>query len=136
MEIPDQFRLAVVLGAVVHTERNARGLSQQQLAAMAHLHPMALSKIERGIQQDIGVDTLQRLGGALSRVGAPMAASQLVAAAEHWQYQLYTAWQQGALPQQSQPNSAVNAGAVVAAGALSGAALAAVILLLTNKPKK
>jgi transcriptional regulator with XRE-family HTH domain len=134
VQIPDQFRLAVVLGAVLHNERIARALTQQQVAALAALHPMALSKIERGIQQDVGVDTLQRIATALSQV-SPVRASELVDAAERWQYQLFLEWQQGTLPVRAAPPTP-RAGVAVAAGALSGAALAAVILILMDRKKK
>lgn len=80
--------LAAVLGAVIATERNARGMTQQRLATLSGLHPMALSKIERGIQQDVGVGTLQRLAGALSEAGAVTTASGLLATAEGWQGRL------------------------------------------------
>ncbi|MBI5495546.1 MAG: helix-turn-helix transcriptional regulator [Deltaproteobacteria bacterium] len=113
------------MGAVIHTERTARGHTQTQLAQAAGIHPMALSKIERGIQGDIGVDTLQRIANALSQTGTSVTASQLLAAAEQWQWQLYEQWKAGTLPVPAKPK-----GPDGAAIALSGAALAAVILLL------
>lgn len=77
-------RLPALLGAIVYAERTARGLTQAQLALAAGLHPMALSKIERGVQQDVGVETLRRIAEALSATGASVATSGLVASAERW----------------------------------------------------
>lgn len=78
--------LVRVLGALLHAERVARGLTQTELARDAGLHPMALSKLERGVQGDVGVQTLARLAEALSRrgCGAALEASDLLATAERW----------------------------------------------------
>lgn len=72
--------LAAMLGAVLHAERTARRMSQQELAEAAGLHPMALSKLERGVQADVGVGTLQRLARGLGST-----ASTLLATAEGWE---------------------------------------------------
>lgn len=83
-------RLHVVLGAIVYTERTARSLTQAQLAKAAGLHPMALSKIERGVQQDVGIETIQRIAIGLARPLAGVTAASLVATAERWQERLRT----------------------------------------------
>lgn len=54
-----------VLGQVINVERRARGMSQKTLAKLSGLHPMALSKIERGVHRDVGVVTFARLALAL-----------------------------------------------------------------------
>ena len=131
MEFFDQFRISIVIGAVIHTERTARALTQQQLALMAGLHPMALSKIERGVQQDVGIETLQRLAFGLSQVGAGVTATSLVASAEQWQRRLIAEAQGGTLPVPATNNT----GQVVA-GVLTGAALAALLVLLASKTSK
>lgn len=85
----DAATLAAVLGAVVRAERCARGLTQADLARAAGVHPMALSKVERGAQQDVGVATLAQLAAALAAAG-PQActASSLIARAERWRARL------------------------------------------------
>ena len=108
-------RLAVLLGAVVYAERTSRGLTQAQLAKTASLHPMALSKIERGIQQDVGVETLRRIAAALSETGAAVTTASLVVSAERWLVPLNNG-ECGAVP----PDAA-------------GATLAAMIALLSSK---
>lgn len=72
--------IAVIVGAIVYTRRVRRALTQAELAGLAGLHPMALSKIERGVQRDIGIATLERLGRALE-----LKASELLGTAEQWQ---------------------------------------------------
>lgn len=71
--------LSRVLGAVIYAERTSRSVSQSRLAEMAGLHPMSISKIERGVIADVGVETLQRLAGALNT-----SASSMLARAEEW----------------------------------------------------
>lgn len=68
---------------MILTERQARGLTQKDVALSAGLHTMTLSKIERGIQGDVGVETLCRLATVFS-----MAGSGLLATAERWQREL------------------------------------------------
>lgn len=131
MEFSEQFRISLVLGAVIHTERTARGLTQQQLALMAGMHPMALSKIERGVQHDVGIETLQRLACGLAQVGPCVTATNLVASAEQWQRRLIAEAQGGTLPVPATNNT----GQVVA-GVVTGAALAALIVLLASKASK
>lgn len=92
------FRLSVVLGALIQTERNARRLTQQQIASVAGVHPMTVSKVERGIQQDVGVETLQRIASALSSVGKTVTASELLGSAERWQERLEVEKEAGRLP--------------------------------------
>lgn len=84
---PERPSLTAVLSAVIRTERNWRGITQQQLALAAGLHPMGLSKIERGIQSSIGVMTLQRLAVALSSFGDTITAAALMRRAESWMEQ-------------------------------------------------
>lgn len=127
-----EFRLAVVLGALIHTERNARGMTQHQLAAFGGLHPMALSKIERGIQLDIGVETLQRIAVALSTCGSAVSASELLANAERWRADLEARRLAGQLPAPASPPAPLGNGTAVV---LTGAALAAVVLLLASAKK-
>ena len=80
-------RLAIVVGAVIHTERSARGLTQGELARLSGMHPMAVSKIERGVQKDVGIETLTRMAAALSSAGQSVQASGLLARAESWSAQ-------------------------------------------------
>jgi|JI10StandDraft_1071094.scaffolds.fasta_scaffold03006_8 transcriptional regulator with XRE-family HTH domain len=108
----EKIRLSVVIGAVILTERSACGLTQQQLAKAAGLHTMAVSKIERGVQLDIGIETLRSIAGALSAAGKPVSASEIVSTAERWQNRLEADGDRGSL---------------------SGSALAAAIVLLAAK---
>lgn len=60
------------IGLALRREREARQLTQRDLAAAAELHPMALSKIECGKRHgDIGVVTLTKLCNALTVTGRP-----------------------------------------------------------------
>jgi len=123
--------LAAVLGQLVRTEREARGLSQKALASRAGLHPVGLSKFERGAHQDVGVATLSRLANALSQQDQIVRAGDLMSEAERIRTKLLRAAQQGTLPAPYQPNAtdaAVGVGAVVA-----GAALAALIVWLASR---
>jgi transcriptional regulator with XRE-family HTH domain len=54
-----------VIGYLFATKRKAIPTSQKTLAFIAELHPMALSKIERGTQGDIGINTFVRIADAL-----------------------------------------------------------------------
>jgi transcriptional regulator with XRE-family HTH domain len=83
---PTTAGLSAVLGALIHLKRVARGLTQDALARAAGLHPMAVSKIERGVQADLGVETLRRLAAALSGDhGFRVTAAGLIAEAERWE---------------------------------------------------
>lgn len=93
----EKIRLSVVIGAVILTERSARGLTQQQLAKAAGIHTMAVSKIERGVQQDIGIETLRSIAGALSAAGKPVSASEIVSIAERWKNRLEADGERGSL---------------------------------------
>ncbi len=73
-------KLAIVIGAVIHSERVSLGMTQAHLAKIAGIHPMALSKLERGVQADIGVETIQKLA-----IPMGMAANEIVDKAESWQ---------------------------------------------------
>ncbi len=100
-------RLATFVGAVVLTERRARGMMQSRLALLADLHPMALSKIERGVPQDVGISTLQRIARGLSESPAPpTSAAGLLATAELWQRRMLA---------HPLPDAATIAGAALAA---------------------
>lgn len=57
---------AASIGRAIARMRIRAGLTQVQLAESAKMHSMALSKLERGIQKDIGVLTLWRLAVRLS----------------------------------------------------------------------
>lgn len=65
--------LTAFIGAVVARERERTGAGwghaweQRELAESAGLHPMSLSKIERGVQHDVGVVTLDSICAAISR---------------------------------------------------------------------
>ena len=61
------------LGNTVRTERQARTLTQQELAFEAGLSLTYVGEIERG-QRMISVDTLQRVARALDLTGAELLA--------------------------------------------------------------
>lgn len=84
----DTIPLGVVLGALLYVERAARGLSQRQVADAAGLHVMSVSKIERGVQHDLGVETLRRLVAALSTTPPEISVGAFVGRAERWQARL------------------------------------------------
>lgn len=65
------------LGTMVAHSRKRAGLRQNDLARLTGIHPMSISKIERGIQKDVGVQTLHKIAIALGTK-----ASLLVAGAE------------------------------------------------------
>ncbi len=54
-----------VIGYLVATRRKAAGVSQKTVARLAELHPVALSKIERGVHGDMGINTFVRIAVAL-----------------------------------------------------------------------
>jgi transcriptional regulator with XRE-family HTH domain len=64
------------LGRVVRRERNARGLTQKQLAEAADLDVTWLSRLERG-STNPAIGTVRRVADALG-----LAASELIARAE------------------------------------------------------
>lgn len=119
MSDAEPFRFSAVLGAIVHTERVARSVTQQQLAQSAGLHPMAVSKIERGVQRDVGIETVRRIATALSAAGPALSTTDLIASAERWQLQLVAELSGGTLP--------------AADSNVTGSALAAVIVLIASR---
>jgi transcriptional regulator with XRE-family HTH domain len=68
--------LPAALGLAVRWYRRERGVSQEELAFAADLHPTYVSRIERG-RPNITIETLEKLGRGLE-----MPASALLAAAE------------------------------------------------------
>ena len=58
-------KFVAALGKVIGQMRRHRKMSQAEAAEKAGLHPMALSKIERGVHTAIGCQTLLRIGDAL-----------------------------------------------------------------------
>lgn len=123
---PEAINVAAVLGAVIHTHRASRSLSQQELAARAGLHAMTLSKIERGAQQDVGVVTLSRIATALSTSGVEVRASELLAEAERWQRELKAEASRGELTGPRKNRHA-------AFGELSGPAMCAAIVRIAGR---
>ena len=75
-------RLTNAISAVIYAERSARGMSQSALAAAAGMHSVSISKIERGIPLDIGVETLSCIGAAMG-----IKASEMLARAQ-WREEL------------------------------------------------
>jgi len=72
--VPDSAaKLQRQLGNTVRTERQARTLTQQELAFEAGLSLTYVGEIERG-QRMISVDTLQRVARALDLTGAELLA--------------------------------------------------------------
>lgn len=57
------------LGAAISKERKRLEMTQGELAKRTGLHPVAVSKIERGIQGDLGCKTLWRIAHALRTRG-------------------------------------------------------------------
>lgn len=53
------------IGRALTRARKLAGLSQKRVAAAAGVHPMALSKIERGVHADAGVVTLEKMCDAI-----------------------------------------------------------------------
>jgi len=47
--------------------RERRGLTQEQLAELAKMHPMSISKLERGVVRDVRFTTLFGVADGLSR---------------------------------------------------------------------
>lgn len=58
-------------GAIIRAERQARKLTQQQLAFEAELSLTYIGEIERG-QRMISLDTLKRIASALGMSGAQL----------------------------------------------------------------
>jgi len=75
--------LTNALSAVIYAERSARGMSQSALAAATGMHKMSISKIERSVPLDIGVETLSCIGAAFG-----LKASEMLARAEQWRDEL------------------------------------------------
>jgi transcriptional regulator with XRE-family HTH domain len=70
--VPDSAaKLQRQLGQTVRTERNARTLTQQELAFEAGLSLTYVGEIERG-QRMVSVDTLQRVARALNLTAAQL----------------------------------------------------------------
>jgi transcriptional regulator with XRE-family HTH domain len=61
--------LIEAIGVAVKRMRERRGLTQVQLAEMAKMHPMSLSKLERGVVRDVKFTTLWSIADGLSRSG-------------------------------------------------------------------
>ena len=76
-------KLTNAISAVIYAERSARSMSQSALAAAAGMHSVSISKIERGVPLDIGVETLSCIGEAMG-----IKASEMVARAEQWRDEL------------------------------------------------
>ncbi len=74
--------LAWFLGVAIRDAREARGMTQRALGIAAGVHPMAISKIERGIQADVGIAILERIARGLATQGA-IRTTDLVETAEH-----------------------------------------------------
>jgi transcriptional regulator with XRE-family HTH domain len=58
--------MPLTLGERVLLWRKRRKLTQRQLAARISLHPISLSKIERGVVQELEASTVRKLAQALS----------------------------------------------------------------------
>lgn len=130
MTEPVLFPLALVLGAVVATERSVRQRTQAELATLAGVHPMALSKVERGIQADVGVETIARIAVGLSAAGEPVTAASLIATAERLQTRLHEAWARGDCPSQTSLAPRVKDGSL--RHVLRGAEVSALAALLPH----
>ena len=61
--------LIEAIGLAVKEMRERRGLTQEQLAELAKMHPMSISKLERGVVRDVKFTTLFSIAEALSRSG-------------------------------------------------------------------
>ena len=61
--------LIEAVGVAVKRMRERRGLTQAQLAEFAKLHPMHISKLERGVVRDVKFTTLFSIADGLSRSG-------------------------------------------------------------------
>ena len=72
--------LVAIVGAVVAQLRKEQNLTQADLAHLAGMHPISVSKIERGVQGDVGVATMEKLGAVFG-----LKASQLMARVADWQ---------------------------------------------------
>jgi transcriptional regulator with XRE-family HTH domain len=53
-----------VLGEAIRTHRKKARLSQEKLAERAHLHPVYISAVERGVKT-ISMDALVRIAAAM-----------------------------------------------------------------------
>ena len=73
-----------VLGAIIYAQRQARGLSQQELATTARMHPMAISKVERGVHKDLCIGTLRQVAEGLSSGGVTTSSGHILDLAETW----------------------------------------------------
>ena len=79
------FDLCDALGAVIASYRVSLGLTQTELARRAGLHPMTISKIERGARVQLDVFTLRALARALRDAGASdVGIASLLDRAEEW----------------------------------------------------
>lgn len=131
-----QVTLTSVVGYVIQVERKARGLSQSELALAAGIHPMTLSKIERGSQGDVGMETLQRLAAALSAKGQSLRASDILKRAEELVQKIRERQQAGDLPRPETKRDGISPAGAAAAVFLGGAALAGIIAWLASQPEK
>lgn len=76
---PSKERVQVTFGAAVRAQREARALTQEQLAELAELHTNYVSSVERG-ERNIGLHNVARLAYALdlpvSALVSPLDAKQ------------------------------------------------------------
>lgn len=64
--------LIEAIGLAVKGMRERRGLTQERLAELAKMHPMHISKLERGVVRDVKFTTLFGIAEALSKAGLAM----------------------------------------------------------------
>jgi transcriptional regulator with XRE-family HTH domain len=62
--LPAKEKVQVIFGAAVRAQREAKLLTQQQLAELADLHTNYVSSVERG-ERNIGLHNVARLAYAL-----------------------------------------------------------------------
>lgn len=63
-KLPTKEKVQVTFGAAVRKEREARRLTQEQVAELADLHTNYVSSVERG-ERNIGIHNVVRLAYAL-----------------------------------------------------------------------
>lgn len=124
--------LSAVIGYIVQTERKIRGLTQADLAEDAGIHSVALSKIERGVQRDIGVVTLHHIAQALSDYPPRVTVGDIVEQALTVQEELLYELEHDTLPTQHAPKKKEESGG---GAVLAGAALAGFALWLATRKK-
>ena len=76
------YTLSEILGYIIKTHRTQFNKSQRDLAVVADLHEITISKIERGVSQTLKITTLHKIAKALQSFGSCRYTFQILELAE------------------------------------------------------